>query len=266
MNVLCGSWIGRFFILLGILVPAIEAICAEEEGTHNGRRIVFMIGEPEYRTDETLPAYFESDLAEQGYQANFIVAPRDGPRQHNFDGLESVLEEADVVVMSVRRRAPRESELQAVRDYLNAGKPLVAIRTSSHPFDTRGDSPPGHAQWLGFDEEVLGGKYSGHFGDEPVQVQVAEDAKSDPLLRGVRGWESSKLYKCALQSPETRPLLTGERPNGEQQPVAWTNRYGPRSARVFYTSLGVDSDFQDPSFRHLLTNAIQWALEQGESK
>ncbi len=266
MNGMCGSWVGRVFVLLGIVVPAIEPIRAAEEATQGGRRIVFMIGEPEYRTDETLPAYFESDLAEQGYQAKFIVAPRDGPRQHDFDGLESALTEADLLVLSVRRRAPRESELRAVRDYLNAGKPLVAIRTSSHPFDTRGDSPPGRAQWPGFDEEVLGGKYSGHFGEEPVRVHVAEIAKDDPLLRGVRGWESSKLYKCALQSSETRLLLTGERPNGEQQPVAWTNRYGPGSARVFYTSLGVDSDFQDPSFRRLLTNAIQWALGDSDTK
>ncbi len=60
---------------------------------------------------------------------------------------------------------------------------------------------------------------------------------------------------------QTQLLLVGRRPDGQEEPVAWTFRYGPRAARVFYTSLGLESDFQQSSFRRLLDGAIRWALE-----
>jgi type 1 glutamine amidotransferase len=264
MNITCPTWIGRSLGLIFLVIPAPATLRAAEAPRNGGAQIVFMIGEPEYRTDETLPEYFQSELAPLGYQAKFIVAARDGAKQHDFDGLESALSQADLLVLSVRRRAPTPSQLQSVREYLNSGRPLVAIRTASHSFDTRGDSPPGHEQWQGFDETVLGGKYSGHYGDERIRVRVAEEAKDDPLLRGVTSWESSKLYQCELQSADARLLLTGERPNGEQQPVAWTNRFGTGSARILYTSLGIESDFENPAFRRFLRNAIEWALGHGE--
>ncbi len=247
------------------LAPGYSLSAAEQDGTE-GPQIVFMIGEREYRTATTLREFFRTELAPDGCRATFIVAPDDGAAKHDFPGLEETLPPADLLVLSVRRRAPKQPQLAAVREHLAAGKPLVAIRTASHAFDIRGDSPAGHDQWLGFDEEVLGGKYSGHFGEESVQVQPHNAAADDPLLRGVTAWESTKLYRCELRSPAARLLLVGQRPNGDKEPVAWTSSFGPHGARVFYTSLGVDTDFQQPAFRHLLRNAVQWALAPTETK
>ncbi len=40
------------------------------------------------------------------------------------------------------------------------------------------------------------------------------------------------------------------------EPVAWTRVH--RGGRVFYTSMGHQDDFHDPSFLRLLANAVLW--------
>jgi type 1 glutamine amidotransferase len=42
--------------------------------------------------------------------------------------------------------------------------------------------------------------------------------------------------------------------------VAWTRSYGPKRARIFYTSLGAPEDLQIPEARRLLVNAVAWTL------
>ena len=50
--------------------------------------------------------------------------------------------------------------------------------------------------------------------------------------------------------------MMGSTPEGTQ-PVTWVRTF--HGGRVFYTSLGAPGDFEEPSFRRLLTNAIFWA-------
>jgi len=54
-------------------------------------------------------------------------------------------------------------------------------------------------------------------------------------------------------------LLTGTIPD-HTEPVAWVRvrKVGDKTQRVFYTSLGHVEDFQDPSFKQLLVNALGW--------
>ena len=52
----------------------------------------------------------------------------------------------------------------------------------------------------------------------------------------------------------------GSIPGQEPEPVAWVNVYGPRKARIFYTSLGYQEDFAKGDFPLLLSNALDWAL------
>ena len=53
----------------------------------------------------------------------------------------------NLLVLSVRRRAPTAEQMAIIRQYIEAGKPLVGIRTACHAFDTRGKAPPGHVEW-----------------------------------------------------------------------------------------------------------------------
>src|SRR5262249_60207005 len=91
--------------------------------------------------------------------------------------------DADLLVLSVRRRAPRSSEMALIRRYIESGKPLVGIRTACHAFDTRGKAPSGHAEWTSFDPDVLGGHYTGHHANDLLPViELASGGPTHPIL------------------------------------------------------------------------------------
>ncbi|MCB1232035.1 MAG: ThuA domain-containing protein [Verrucomicrobiae bacterium] len=249
----------RSFTLLFLAIALLSLVpVAAEAGPH----VVFMIGEREYGTEKTLPEFFEKELAPKGFTADFITAPTEGEARNDFPGLEKALAKADLLVVSVRRRAPTTSQLQALRDYLDKGKPLIGLRTASHAFHLRGEAPPeGHAIWERFDPEVLGGNYQNHYGDESFAITPADGAVDSPLLEGVELKSSSRLYRSGPLAENATPLLIGTLGENPPEPVAWTHHFGPNNAKVFHTSLGTQEDFAQPGFRRLLANAVTWALE-----
>src|SRR5262249_15729281 len=220
--------------------------------------VALVIGEDEYKTDQTLPAFAKDELESRGVKVSLVHATDKDP--HNFVGMEKV-RSADVVVLSVRRRAPSKEQMAIPKEHLEAGKPLVDIRTSSHAFEPKTIYPADHATWNGFDVEVLGAKYEGHFGNVPTLVKVRPAAAKHPILTGVNG-DAMKvtptLYKSRNLAKSATPLLEGWVEGKEdREPVAWTNTY--KGARIFYTSLGHVDDFKNPSFRRMLLNAVYWA-------
>ena len=247
----------RTFSVLAFVVGLMWPIAAPQSA-----HIVFMIGEDEYQTWDTLPEFAERDLKPLGYRVTIVKA--DEADRNNFAGLVESLRTADLLFVSVRRRTPRTEQLEAVRAHLAAGKPLAGIRTASHAFALRPSDPPatpGHSTWQTFDPEVLGGHYSNHHGAGPsTTVAIASGAESHTILKGVsvRNLVSAgSLYKVSPLEKGTTPLLIGTIPGRPAEPVAWTNEYGPKRARIFYTSLGHPDDFKNAEFRRLLSNAIE---------
>lgn len=227
--------------------------------------LVFMIGEDEYLTWETLPEFAKKDVEPLGHHVTIIHA--DAADKNNFPGLVEALKDADLLLVSVRRRTPLKEQLDAVRAYLAAGKPLIGIRTASHAFalrpqDTLIDDK--HANWQEFDPEVLGGNYSNHHrGEDKTILTIAPGAESHSILKGIALSElvgNGTLYKNTPLAKTATPLLIGTIPNQPPEPVAWTHRYGTKQAKVFYTSLGHVDDFKEPAFRRLMLNAIAWTL------
>jgi type 1 glutamine amidotransferase len=228
--------------------------------------VVFLIGEDEYKTETTLPAFARTELEPAGLRVTIVHAAKDDP--NDFPGMVEALAEADLVFVSVRRRTPPPDQLGALRSYLDRGKPLVGIRTACHAFALRPKDKlaPGHAQWPDFDPQVIGGHYVNHHGAGPKStVTVAPGASGHAVLRGVDAAKlvgNGSLYRVSPLEPGTTPLLIGTIPGKDPEPIAWTHTYGPRQARVFYTSLGHIDDFDEPGFRRLLTNAVFWALDR----
>ncbi len=228
-------------------------------------RVVIAIAEPEYKTWDTLPALAKKIWTTQrGYEVTVL---KGDPQKHNIEGLTAALKDADVLVLSVRRQALPADQLGAIRKHLQAGKPLLAIRTSSHAFDARGKGPEGHAEWPKFDPEVLGGNYKGHYGRGiETKVTAAEGAAKHPVLKDVKLPFASggSLYKAQPLVAEATALLHGAIPGKDAEPVAWTHMYG--KAKVFYTSLGHESDFKQPAFEKLMWNAMEWMRELPSDK
>ena len=226
----------------------------------NRPRAVFLIGDDEYKTEKTLPAFAVKELEPLGVRCTMAIADPKSP--NDFPGA-AALNDADLLVVSVRRRAPKAEEMALIRKYLESGKPLVGIRTACHAFDTRGKAPPGHAEWTSFDPDVLGGHYTGHHPNDifPV-IELVPNGKPHPILEGVTTPfpSSGSLYKTSPLKATATPLLLGKVGSLPSEPVAWINASG--AARVFYTSLGHPGDFDRPEFRRLLKNAIFWALDR----
>lgn len=213
-------------------------------------RIVFIAGEYEYHSKETLPP-FAAELEKEFDVATVVLQRPEDAKVQSIPGLEK-LEDADLAVLFVRRMTLPENELAEIRKFLKAGKPLVALRTSSHAFEN----------WKEFDQEVLGGNYQGHHGNKlKTTVSVVEEAKDDPLLRGVTGFVSDgSLYKTSPLRPGCKVLLMGQVEGHPAEAVAWTREN--KDARVFYTSLGHPNDFREESFRRLVRSGIEWGLQK----
>jgi type 1 glutamine amidotransferase len=227
-------------------------------------RIVFMIGEDEYLTWETLPEFAEKDLKPRGYHIEIIHA--DTADKNNFPGLTEALGKAELLFLSVRRRTPRKEQVDAVRAYLAAGKPLIGIRTASHAFALRPKdklTDPKLAIWQAFDPEILGGNYTGHHGKDKAAISLVPGAESHPILKDVNVSNlagNGGLYKVSPLNVACTPLLMGKLDDQPAEPVAWTYLQGAGKGRVFYTSMGHADDFKVPDFRRFLLNAIGWAL------
>ena len=252
----------RLLALAAILVSLSLSLTARAPKTPH---VVFMIGEDEYHTWDTLPDFAKRELEPRGYRVTTIQ--QDTADKNNFPGLVEALRSADLLFVSVRRRTPPIDQLTAIRAHLDLGKPLVGIRTACHAFALRPTDPPaGPAQgvWQAFDPQVLGGHYTNHHPEGPrTIVTIAPGARTHQILNGVTISAlvgAGSLYKVSPLEPDTTPLLIGAIPDQTAEPVAWTHRYGPKKARVFFTSLGHPDDFTNAEFRRLLVNGIAWAL------
>jgi type 1 glutamine amidotransferase len=173
-----------------------------------------------------------------------------GNDEEHLPGLKN-LDDCDVMLLFTRRLKLSGDELERIKKYCLAGKPIVGVRTASHAIQT----------WLDLDKEVLGGNYKGHYGNDlATEVSIVDAAKNHPLLAGVKPFRSAgSLYKNQGLSGDAEVLLTGAIPQ-HTEPIAWTRDY--KGARIFYTSLGHPQDFREESFRRLLVNALFWTARR----
>jgi type 1 glutamine amidotransferase len=252
-------------------VERVTSFCAAETTQPKSvkpKHVVIVMAEDEYDTHRTLPEFARTHLAKD-YRTTLVFA--DDRDRNTLKGIEAV-READLLVLSIRRRTLTKDQLALFREHAAAGKPIVAIRTSSHGFSPPlgGSVPSGHEAWNEFDREVLGGNYTGHHGnskpgDPKTYVKVIPEAARHPILKGVPSDEfqvRSWLYKVSPLSKSATALMIG-RVEGRDppEPVAWTHTH--KGGRIVYTSLGHPDDFKLAAFQTLLKNAIDWAAKPG---
>ena len=223
-------------------------------------RVAFLIAEDEYQTDKTLPAFAARHLGKD-FCVSFLFG--DDKDRNLLPGVET-LPQADMAVVSMRRRVLPQAQMEIVRRFVADGKPIVGIRTSSHGLSPKAGTPvpEGYAAWTSFDRDILGGNYQNHHKEGPkTLVSASKTAAGHPILRGVElGALEGRgtLYKVSPLAATTTPLLSGSIPGEPAEPIAWTH-LSPSGGRVFYTSLGHPDDFAQPAFEQLLRNAIYWA-------
>lgn len=226
-------------------------------------RLVMLIAEKEYKTWETLPVYAERFLAK-----DFEVAVVSGSTEGGataFEGIDAV-KDADVLLISVWRRTPPAAQMELIRRHIEAGKPVVGLRTASHAFVLRrGEPREGELAWPDWDAQIFGGSYGGHHG-AGIVTQIVAPNPGHPILKNVRVPFTShaKLYRTTPLKENAQALLVGSIPGQPEQAVAYTATH-VGGGRAFYTSLGDPTDFENDSFLQLLRNGILWAAGRLEA-
>jgi len=214
-------------------------------------RVCLLSGSLEYKSDESLTA-FQKHL-EENYNVKCSRAFRKA--DDDLPGLEH-LDDCDVMLLFTRRLTIGGEQLERVKKYVEAGRPIVGVRTASHAFQN----------WLELDRTVLGGNYKGHYREgPPTEVHFEQAAQKHPICAGVQPFAGvGSLYKNTGIANDCELLLMGTTTDANSpkrgEPIAWTRTH--RGGRVFYTSLGHSQDFENDNFRRLLANSLFWAAQR----
>ncbi|MEM8736526.1 MAG: ThuA domain-containing protein [Planctomycetota bacterium] len=248
-----------------------STLCAAEP------HAVFVVGTHHYSPHTVIPG-LASVLEKQGFRTTVINPPWDPEKdRRGLPGLEA-LDNADIGIFFVRFLQLEDVQLNHITRFIESGKPIVGLRTSTHAFNFPADHPK-HSLNDGFGRDVLGTPYRIHLHGK-TQITKAESASNHPILEGVNvdEWESSGSLYLTQTHGDIEPILfgtgspkkAGKKTNrfGTHElkakmtaPIAWTwkNKFG---SRVFNTSLGHVDDFSDPNSLRVMVNGISWAAGQ----
>jgi type 1 glutamine amidotransferase len=262
------------------------------EGPGKGKHIVLVAGDDEYRSEEALPQLAKILSKRHGFTCTvlFPIDPKTGTIkpdfQENIPGLER-LAKADLMLMALRFRNLPDEQMKHLVDYIESGRPIVALRTSTHAFNQNSKTYHKYhwtsKDWRGgFGKQVLGETWVshwGHHGKESTRGILDKSAADHPILKGIKDgdiWGPTDVYEAhppqdsqilvrgqvvAGMKP-TDPAVEGKK-NDPMMPVAWTRLYkweSGKTARIFTTTMGAATDFESEGTRRLVINACYWAM------
>ena len=267
-----------------------------ETAPGKGRRIVFVAGDEEYRSEEGLPMLARG-FAKHGFQT--VVLFSQHPETGEIDPEESthiagmhLIDDADVLVLQLRFREFADADMKHIMDHVDAGKPLTAIRTTTHPFfyRTAKDSP--YAKWSwnaadgGFGKRIVGESWvnhHGHHGKEATRGLVHAKNASHPVLRGVNDvFGPTDVYGIRslpndaivmldggiLSGMDPKDELVQDSRNNPMHPVAWLReRPMPDNStqRLVVTTMGTAQDLSSDDLRTYLLNGVLWQLDEAHA-
>ncbi|MEY4939982.1 MAG: hypothetical protein RIQ93_1717 [Verrucomicrobiota bacterium] len=244
--------------MTALYLVALPAWGSDRPANPRRPKLVMLVAGQSYETERTLPRF-----AAEFLQAQFEVAILTGAMKnpgHRFDHIQE-LANADVLLVSVWRRAPPQDQMALIRRHVEAGKAVVGVATASHAFALRKGltAADGSVAWPEWGAEVIGGNYTGH---HPIGIITAVTAAdpAHPILRGVTlpFYSKMELNQVLPLHPAAHPILTGTIEGKPPEPVAWTLQHSGKG-RTFFTPLGHPEDFTNPAFQQLLLNGIRWA-------
>lgn len=260
------------------------------KGPGNGKHIVFVIGDDEYRSEDSMPMLAKILAVHHGFKCTALFAVNketgeiDPGTLDNIPGLEA-LETADLMVIFTRFRELPDDQMKCIIDYTNSGKPIIGLRTATHAFNYTKNANSPYAKHSfrskdpdgGWGRQVLGETWISHYGDhnrESTRGVIAKGMEGHPIVKGCEDiWGPSDVYGLTTLQGDCKPLIMGQvlkgmdakdQPNPDKKPVpvAWTKTYTGekgKAARVFTTTMGHSFDFFSEGFRRLMVNACYWA-------
>jgi hypothetical protein len=198
------------------------------------KKIVLVSGDEEYRSEEALPMLAQILSEYHGFDCQVLFAQDtsalgvvDPNCTTNIMGLEN-LEDADLMILFTRFRALPNDQMQHFQNYLEAGKPIIGIRTATHAFNFK-DTTSNFYHWGnyykgdktgwkgGFGQKILGINWHTHHGwhkHQSTKGVFAPNAEDHPVLKGIESgeiWGSTDVYGVRLPLPDdAQPLVLGQ--------------------------------------------------------
>lgn len=267
-----------------------------------GKRIVLLAGDEEYRSEEMLPQLAKILNKRHGFHCTVLFSiGKDGTidpnRRDNQPGIEA-LQTADLCVMMLRFRSWPQDQMRSFVDYYRSGRPIMALRTSTHAFDYGIDSPMSRFGWSskgnpgGFGKQVLGETWISHWGVHGQQATRGVAVATHPILTGVKDvFGTTDVYE-AHPPADSVVLMRGEvvagmNPsdpaafgrkksafgieqglNDPMMPILWLRRHRnevDKTNLVMTCTMGAATDFTNEGFRRLLVNGCYF-LTGGQSR
>lgn len=262
----------------------------EQGGPGAGKRIVLVSGDEEYRSEEALPQLAKILSQRHGFHCTvlFAIDPESGEidpeNVSNIPGLES-LQSADLMIIATRFRNLADEQMRHVVEYVEAGKPVIGMRTATHAFNIPAGAKFGRYGWKskaegyegGFGRQVLGETWIAHHGKHKHESTRGMIVDPDhPIVRGIGEgdiWGTTDVYQVRLPLPgDSHPVVLGavldgmepddppvtDGRNEPMMPIAWTRTY--EGGRVFTTTMGAATDLLSEGVRRMLVNATYWCL------
>jgi type 1 glutamine amidotransferase len=284
--------IAVLMFLLGGRVRAEPGVVFEgKDGPGKGKHIVFLAGDEEYRSEDSMPQLAKILAVRHGFKCTMLFAINketgeiDPQTLDNIPGLKA-LDTADLMVMFLRFRELPDDQMKHIIDYTSSGRPIVGLRTSTHAFNyvNHKDSPYAKYSFRskdpdgGYGRLVFGETWIDHYGrhqQESTRGLIVKGMGNESIARGIDDiWGESDVYDLTALAGDCRPLVMGQvlsgmnpndKPNPDKRivPVAWTKTYTGekgKTARVFTTTMGHSFDFFNEGFRRLMVNACYWAM------
>ena len=291
-----------YFLGLGVLFAMSPFTSAEDswvvyegnKGPGQGKHIVFVTGDDEYRSEEGMPMLAKILARRHGFKCTVLFAIDPQTKQitpsyqNNIPGLHH-LDSADLMVVFLRFRELPDAQMKHFVKYTNSGKPIVGLRTSTHAFNYAKNRKSPYANYSynsqgwtgGFGQQVLGDtwiNHHGHHGRESTRGILNPKFKTHAILTGVRDiWGPTDVYGVRNLPKNAQVLVHGQVVAGMQaddppvqgaknkpmMPLVWTKLHTSESgqqARIVCTTMGASMDLQSAGLRRLLVNACYWGL------
>lgn len=281
------------FSILSICLFTVLSVQAHEKvltfagnnGPGKGKIIVLISGDEEYRTEESMPMLAKILSQKHGFTTKVVFSwdPTgkfiDPNNQRGLRGL-SVLNDADLMIIGTRFRRPDEAEAKHITNYLNAGKPVIGIRTATHAFTGKGNFG-GKIPFGQFGRLILGEQWVSHHGRHKVQgargVVETKHAKH-AILNNVKDiFAPSDVYGVVHLTAADQILLRGAvtetldpkskaiagKKNDPMMPLAWLHPYTASNGKkgtAFCTTAGASVDLVSEDLRRLVVNASYFLL------
>ena len=285
-------------ILVGGVVSADDSWVVYDgfTGPGNGKHIVLVSGDEEYRSEESLPMLGRILAKRHGFKCTvlFAVDPETGlidpDNQNNIPGLQA-LQSADLMIIHTRFRDLPDDQMRHIVEYVESGRPIIGIRAAVAAFRIP-DTTKTYARygfrskidnWAGgFGGQILGMTWIAHHGrhgHESTRGVIAPCAEEHAIVRGCEDiWGPTDVYRTPLplpagsqtlvlgqvlegMEPDDKPVADGK--NDPLMPIAWTKTYrgtGGQIGRVFTSTIGAATDLESEGLRRLLVNASYWCL------